>query len=225
AAGEGLFETIERFQKEVVRVRKPDGVVDPGKKTHRHLLKLSLNQRAALDRDWIIEWAPAWVKVAATQLGVHELRGVRRNSQRVMQYIATVPKLKTCEIEFRGKTYMYGDVDESAWCGCFVNWCLLRSGYPGHIGLNAARAKEWKSYGVNLNKKPEYGCIICIDAKIKGRRYNHVGFYMGERNGRKVILGGNQENSGRPGGRVCVSEFSDWETTACVKPFAKEGDE
>lgn len=220
-----LNKTIEGFQGRIMKVRRPDGVIDPGKRTLKRLLRMTVAQRATYDREWIVEWAPPWIRVAASQLGVHELRGVKKNSPQVLKYIATVPSLKTCDIEIKGKTYICADVDESSWCGCFVNWCLIQAGYPGHAGINAARAKEWKSYGKDLELTPKYGAIICVYANIKNHGYNHVGFYLGERNGKTIILGGNQENGGKPGGRVCVSEFSGWTTKRFVWPQFADDDE
>lgn len=233
---EELYETIATFQHKVLNVRRPDGIVDPGRRTFKRLSRMTLAQRAEFDQDWIVPSAPKWIDVAATQLGVCELKGARANSSTVLQYLATVPALKTCDITIKGKTYKCSDVDESSWCGCFVNWCLLQAGYPGHTGILAARAKEWKSYGIDLRGEPRYGCIVTMYAKINGKGYNHVGFYMGHRNGRMVVLGGNQEgrvkvlggdpeNRGRPGAKVCVSEFSGWEPKGYMWPTMADEDD
>lgn len=214
-----LFEAIETFQDKVCHMRRPDGVIEPGKRTFKKLSRITIAQRADFDRDWVVPWAPKWIRMAGSQLGVHEYRGFSKNNPEVMKFIDTVPALKTCEIERGGVTKMCGDVDESAWCGCFVNWCLIQSGYPGHIGIDAARARKWVNYGKDLKMKPEYGAITVIYAKINGKGTNHVGFYMGERNGRTVLLGGNQENGGKPGGKVCVSEFSGWTVKGFTWPL------
>ena len=162
-AGEELFRAIEAFQKEAVGTRKPDGIVDPGHKTMKTLLRLNLADRAKLDSEWIVEDAPEWIKVAGGELGTREYNGFDRNNPKVMKYIATVPALKTCWYD-KAETIRCSDVDESAWCGCFVNWCLRKAGLPGQSGIEAGRARKWVNHGTR-QKEPTYGAITVITDK------------------------------------------------------------
>lgn len=113
----------------------------------------------------------SWLKIAEGEIGQREKAGNMEN-QRIVEYHAT--------------TTLRATKDEIPWCSSFVNWVMLKSGY--NITRSAA-AKSWAKYGVEC--KPHVGCIVVM-TRPGG---NHVGFYIGKKNKRVLLLGGNQSNS------------------------------
>ncbi len=220
-AGELLFRAIVQFQGQFGRFQRPDGVIDPGKKTIKLLNQLTVSQRAVLDKDWIIPDAPKWIQKAGNELGTFEYKGINDNNPQVLKYIATVPALQKINYSDKHQVKM-STVDESAWCGCFVNWCLKQAGLPGNDTIDAGRARKWVGLGTPLTP-PKYGCVTVVYKKGDG---HHVGFYVGERAGAVVLLGGNQEHRHRLiqetkhkiGGRVCVTAFPGWTVKGNVWP-------
>lgn len=115
---------------------------------------------------------PTWVQAALAELGQREVRGVEHN-----------PRI----VEYHRRTSLRAQTDEVAWCASFVNWVLFQVGLPG---TNSAAARSFETYGVKVDK-PITGCIVVLARSGGG----HVGFYMGERDGKLLVLGGNQSNS------------------------------
>jgi uncharacterized protein (TIGR02594 family) len=104
---------------------------------------------------------------AESQLGQKEDKRPGKHNPEIVKYHSTTGKWKN---------------DEMPWCASFVNWSLVQSNIPS---LNSAKAFDYKSFGVKLNK-PAYGAIAIMN-------YSHVGFVSGKNSdGRIVILGGNQ---------------------------------
>ena len=79
--------------------------------------------------------------------------------------------------------------DETSWCSSFVNWVLKQTDIKG---TNNAGALSWRDKwdGQKLDK-PAYGALVVFD---HGKGYRHVGFVAGidEKNGRVIVMGGNQ---------------------------------
>lgn len=85
------------------------------------------------------------------------------------------------------------DVDETAWCACFVKWCLTQAGITQ--GLRDARARSWKTFG--SQSTAQVGAITVIYRTPFGDSSSgwHVGFYVGGPPDAPALLGGNQNNS------------------------------
>jgi uncharacterized protein (TIGR02594 family) len=111
-----------------------------------------------------------WMDKAKSQLGVAEDKRPGKSNPEIIKYHATTGA---------------GNDDFSPWCASFVNWCFVQSNIPS---LNSARAFDYKTFGVQLNK-PAYGAIAVMN-------YSHVGFVAGiNSDGRIVLLGGNQADA------------------------------
>lgn len=119
-----------------------------------------------------------WLVYAANELGVKEIKGPGYNP-RIKAYHATSVA-----------SHFQNDDDpglESAWCACFVTWCLRQAGVKSLNSYFAMRAAAYKTYGSPLSV-PAFGAIA-----VKGR--GHVGFVVASSKGGDVaILGGNQSN-------------------------------
>lgn len=113
----------------------------------------------------------SWLKIASGEIGQRERAGNVEN-QRIVDYHST--------------TTLRAKADEIPWCSSFVNWVMLKAGYD--ITRSAA-AKSWAKYGVEC--KPHMGCIVVM-TRTGG---NHVGFYMGKKANKILVLGGNQSNA------------------------------
>lgn len=84
------------------------------------------------------------------------------------------------------------DETDIAWCAAFINWVMKHYGYEGVTtdkGYDAVRALKWATWaeGKDLGK-PVYGAIA-VKTRTGG---GHVGFVAGKKDGKVVILGGNQ---------------------------------
>ena len=75
------------------------------------------------------------------------------------------------------------------WCGAFVGAVMKRAGKPVPSGY--MKAASWKRAGnrVSLNNARKGDIVV-----VRTRYGNHVGFYAGKKNGRVLVLGGNQSN-------------------------------
>ena len=96
----------------------------------------------------------SWLKIAYAEVGVKEYAGLADNP-RVVQY--------------HKATSLHATDDEVPWCSSFVNWCMLKSGYPR---TNSARARSWEKYGVRI-ATPIRGCIVVFTRTGGG----HVAFF------------------------------------------------
>lgn len=133
--------------------------------------------------------APAWMAIAESELGQHEIAGSRHNP-RILAYHAT--------------TSLAATTDEVAWCSSFVNWVMRQA---GHVGTNSAAAASWINWGKSTD--PRYGAITVIkkngaghDARTGSTSGFHVGFFLRSDGTHFELLGGNQSDS------VKVSRFS-----------------
>lgn len=132
---------------------------------------------------------PPWLGIADKEDGVAELPGTASNNPRILGYLATMPGLPP--------------EDETAWCACFVAWCLLRAGaeVPTGPGAPTAGAQSWAKFGKAMEMLPAEappGTVVVLFNKHKPAETTasgfHVGFLAGQRSNGVVLRGGNQGN-------------------------------
>ena len=167
----------------------PDGSVTPA--------LMDAVAKAATTRGWLEDAASGdaapWLAIARGELGQKDLPGPAANL-RILEYIATYPSL--AQIPGGYGLPMSQSDDTTAWCACFVHWCLLRTGQKGGEGSADASALSWASYGTVL-KKPKPGAITVIvhgpNSSSPGQ--HHVGFWLDGTKNAPRLLGGNQGNA------------------------------
>lgn len=120
-----------------------------------------------------------WMAVAMQEMGQREIRGAVHNP-RIIEYHAT--------------TTLRAQMDETAWCSSFVNWCLLQVGI---VGTNSAAAASWLNWG--QASRATRGAITVLYNAAAARSSlsvsgNHVGFMVKETATHYRLLGGNQSN-------------------------------
>lgn len=115
-----------------------------------------------------------WLQIALGEVGAKEFPG-NSDNPRIVEY------LHSTNLSAPAK-----DNDETYWCSAFVNWCVERSGYEG---TDSAWARSWLNWGKAI-KKPHKGCIVVFKRGSGG----HVGFFMGEKEKKIRVLGGNQSD-------------------------------
>jgi uncharacterized protein (TIGR02594 family) len=212
---------IEEFQRRVIGMDAPDGLVDRQGRTLKSLAnstltastqsKIPLGARQA-DKPtpkWlsIAVGEAIWLPVAFAEEGQKEKATLENNNPRILEYLRTLPYLAKLETKQASGIHL-SDVDETAWCACFVNWCLLnsvKSGYP------SAKAKDWLKYGRALDT-PVPGAITVVyktpktsvDRKTTASGY-HVAFYVSGADASLTLFGGNQRN------QVSEKNFAGWE--------------
>jgi uncharacterized protein (TIGR02594 family) len=114
------------------------------------------------------------------------------------KHLATLDDLTTVtnadgKKEKQKTAYKMSQVDETAWCACFVPWCLAEA---KKTPLKGARAEYYKDYGTE-------SVLIGNIRVIQREPFNdsssgwHVGFYIAgdPREGYVALLGGNQNSS------------------------------
>lgn len=114
---------------------------------------------------------PPWVNLALAELGQAEVPGGEHN-RRILEYHA--------------RTSLRAKTDETPWCASYVSWVLEQSEI---ISAHSARAMDYATWGQPL-ATPALGCVVVLRRTGGG----HVGFWMGERDGKVLVLGGNQGN-------------------------------
>jgi len=127
--GKRTLEAIAKFQLVVVGAAKADGRIDPKGRTWRELVKvLGVIPKGVFAR-------PEWIKVACGEEGTSEKPGLDKNEARILEYLATVPGL--ANVKYKKTDHMMSDIDETAWCACFVKWCLIQAGKSKGPGAQA----------------------------------------------------------------------------------------
>jgi uncharacterized protein (TIGR02594 family) len=125
---------------------------------------------------------PEWIVIAKGEIGQKEIKGDKDNL-RIVEYHAT--------------TTLKATDDEVAWCSSFVNWCFRQCGIDG---TGSARALPWEKWGKKYDSPP-YGSVAVIayenDGTNKRNGSGHVGFVVGKKGNRIIVLGGNQSDSVR----------------------------
>lgn len=163
----------------------PDGRVSDG--LHRVICA------HARSRGWIEKPSPGgeppWIDIGRAEIGQTERPGPAANA-RILEYIATFPYLAQHTHPVQGLPL--SQTDETAWCACFVNWCLLRAGQRAGP---SAMAEAWLQYGVGM-EAPQPGAICIIHNRSLSAATTatgwHVGFWTASAPGGVRMLGGNQ---------------------------------
>lgn len=119
-----------------------------------------------------------WLRVAIGEMYQQELKG-REHNPRILHYLDTCGNLDGT---------VHQERDETAWCACFVGWCLEQVGLPSS---SHALASSYDSYGRAL-PKPVFGAIVTFSRSAGS---GHVGFCVGSDASRIYTLGGNQSNA------------------------------
>ena len=116
------------------------------------------------------------IKIAASQLGVHEIHGTEDN-----------PVI----VNYARETGITGiSNDEISWCSTFVNWVCMKAGFRMS---GKPDARSWLNIGEKITS-PKPGDIVVFWRESLQSWKGHVGFFMGySSDGSKVFsLGGNQ---------------------------------
>lgn len=128
---------------------------------------------------------PVWMARARREIGVKEVVGPG-DHPRIQQYLAATkiaPRLQR---------------DETPWCSAFVCWVMEETGISS---TRSAAARSWLKWGEAI-KVPRVGCITVFNRQSADNpNAAHVAFYVGEQDGKILVLGGNQAN------RVCIREY------------------
>jgi len=193
-------DAIDLYQQKVMKARTVDGRVDRTGGMIRRLVQ------ALPPKPGGSYSAPPWLKIACDEeaTGVTEKSGRPSNNPRILEYLTTAKHLATTKDqitikkadgtkELKDTGYMMGEVDETAWCACFVNWCLAQAGKHPRKG---ARAESYKDYGTESVVDGNI-CVIYREPFSDSSSGWHVGFYIGGAplEGYVLLLGGNQDNS------------------------------
>jgi uncharacterized protein (TIGR02594 family) len=193
-------DAIDLYQRKVMRTKIVDGRVDrSGGMIHR--LEQGLPPMASLSFS-----QPRWLEIACAEEGNREDPGRDKNNQRILTYLSSVGYLSTIDDTIKVKDaagndikkktgYKLDQVDETAWCACFVNWCLKEAG-EAVLNDSAAGAKHWRSYGKGGDLLIGNICVIQRETFSDSSSGWHVGFYIGgdPNAGYAALLGGNQGN-------------------------------
>lgn len=177
-AGPKTVAALRAFQKVAGLVA--DGIAGP--LTQAALLANDITQRrTATDQ-------PAWLTLAAADIGTEEGAGKKNNPKVVTYYRdAGFPGIKN---------------DAVAWCAAYVGAMLHRASIKPSGSL---AARSYEGWGVGL-KTPVLGCIA---TKKRGTGWQgHVGFVVGLNKTEVFLLGGNQADS------VSIASFKRSEITA-----------
>jgi uncharacterized protein (TIGR02594 family) len=169
---------------------------------------------------------PSWLKIACDEevMGIHEIKTLDLNSSRIIDYIASTPSLAKVPYKVWDKVAkkdvnsgkMMSEVDETSWCGCFVNWCLAKAKMHAP---KYTRAKDWLKYGTDLQGEPKLGAVTVLYHRptkaIGGMTHSgyHVAFYIGGTADKPALLGGNQSDS------VCRKHFTTFHVEGYLWPI------
>ncbi|WP_336939336.1 TIGR02594 family protein [Acinetobacter modestus] len=124
----------------------------------------------------------AWVGQGKSKIGTHEISGAK-HSPIILSMLEVV-------FQATGQKQWIKD-DETAWCGTFVAYCMVKADLVRHVPKDFYRAKAWATVGTAINK-PAYGCIVVFNRNGGG----HVGIVVGkDRHGNLMVLGGNQSDA------------------------------
>ena len=192
-------DAIDAYQRKVLRMSLPDGRVD----AHGGMIRRLQGALPLVPSDSYSD--PLWLKLACEEekAGVKEVGGRPKNNPRILEYLATAKGLASIEDkttvtnadgtkEKKETGYKMSEVDETAWCACFVNWCLAQAGETPQKG---AGAQTYAQYGKSSTATGAI-CVIKREPFSDSSTGSHVGFYIGgdPREGYVALLGGNQNN-------------------------------
>jgi uncharacterized protein (TIGR02594 family) len=131
--------------------------------------------------------AAPWLAVAVHEIGIKECCGPQENHPRIQAYLATVNDLSD----------MQKSQDETAWCSCFINWCVEKSQLNG---TDSAWAKSWGNWRQTVAPDSiKVGDLAVFDRSSPGKSGGHVCIFIAENKAANqvLVLGGNQSNSVR----------------------------
>lgn len=113
---------------------------------------------------------PSWIAIARNYIGLRETHG-DGHTPAILQFWRAIRRSGIKD-------------DETPWCAAFVGAMLEESGI---VSTRYESAASYTTWGVELSG-PQYGCIAVMTRKGGG----HVGFVVGRRGDRLLVLGGNQ---------------------------------
>lgn len=128
-----------------------------------------------------------WLEIAVKEIGVKEFPGADNNHPRILQYLATVNDLSAID-KLR---------DETAWCSCFMNWCIEQTGL---FGTGSAWAKSWGNWRSQVALAgAQIGDIAVFDRSSAAGAGGHVAMFIAMDSGKQnmLVVGGNQTDSVR----------------------------
>jgi|SRR6516165_8315975 uncharacterized protein (TIGR02594 family) len=140
---------------------------------------------------------PPWLAVARNE----EARGVSetiggRNTEEIKEYFKF--------------TDFQDDPSTTAWCGAFGTFCMKKSGIPEvESSINRpgpALAAWWREWGKPADDTHRIGTVVVLK-EIPGQRSGHVGFLVGESDGKIQLLAGNQGKGQTGADHVGVVSF------------------
>lgn len=124
------------------------------------------------------EPCPPWMHIAKLFEGESEIPGALHNDKIIEMFrLIEHPEFQS---------------DETPWCAAAVGACLSLSGFKN---TRSALARSYERFGEELGNIPRYGCIVVFWRGSQSSTMGHVGFYCGEKDGKILVLGGNQKNS------------------------------
>jgi uncharacterized protein (TIGR02594 family) len=129
------------------------------------------------------------INTAASQIGVKEISGPGENNAhpKILQYLASVDDLSDIQ----------ASTDETAWCSCFVNWCVERAGLNGTNSATAIRWDDWQN--AVTEEDVHAGDLAVFTRKSATVNGGHVGSFVrfNDDKSKVLLLGGNQRNAVR----------------------------
>lgn len=128
-----------------------------------------------------------WLAVATKEVGIKEYAGTDSNHPRIQLYLSTVNNLSDLE-----KLQ-----DETAWCSCFMNWCVEQC---NTAGTDSAWAKSWGNWRTSVPvASAQTGDIAVFDRSSAKGAGGHVAMFItldaSQQN--VLVLGGNQTDAVR----------------------------
>lgn len=126
---------------------------------------------------------PDWLMRARREIGVKERPGEKHH-----------PRI----LEYHAATRLHAVADEVPWCSAFACWVMEQSGIAS---TRSASARSWLGWGQPL-LVPMPGCIVVLERPTADNPGSgHVAFYLGQQDGKLLLLGGNQAN------QVCMRPY------------------
>jgi uncharacterized protein (TIGR02594 family) len=213
--GKATQDAIDLYQRNVMKAKIVDGRVD---RSGGMIFRLEQGLPAMPSSTFS---QPRWLEIACAEEGNREDPGRDKNNQSILTYLSSVGYLSGIDDtiktgvkdaagnDIKKKTgYKLDQIDETAWCACFVNWCLKEA---GEIVLKdkAAGAKHWQFYGKGGDLMLGNICVIQRETFGDSSSGWHVGFYIGgdPNAGYVALLGGNQGN------KVCRRWYAGFKQT------------
>lgn len=128
-----------------------------------------------------------WLATASQEIGVKEYPGDDANHPRIQLYLSTVNNLSDLDKQR----------DETAWCSCFMNWCVEQCQMAG---TDSAWAKSWGNWRTAVSvDKAQTGDIAVFDRSSATGGGGHVAIFITLDAAKRsvLVLGGNQSNAVR----------------------------